>query len=79
MIFSFNRAAGDLQQARDQRPHEMAVINRAFMEIMTAGDAEGRVFTFPIPTYNITRDFDWDSDNAERLFAMTAKYGLRFE
>ena len=57
---------------------EMAVINRAFMEIMTAGDAEGRVFTFPIPTYNITRDFDWDSDNAERLFAMTAKYGLPY-
>ena len=48
------------------------------MEIMTAGDAEGRVFTFPIPTYNITRDFDWDSDNAERLFAMTAKYGLPY-
>ena len=57
---------------------EMAVINRAFMEIMTSGDAEGRVFTFPIPTYNITRDFDWDSDNAERLFAMTAKYGLPY-
>ena len=57
---------------------EMAVINRAFMEIMTAGDAEGRVFTFPIPTYNITKDFDWDSDNAERLFAMTAKYGLPY-
>ena len=57
---------------------EMAVINRAFMEVMTAGDAEGRVFTFPIPTYNITRDFDWDSDNAERLFAMTAKYGLPY-
>ena len=57
---------------------EMAVINRAFMEIMTSGDAEGRVFTFPIPTYNITKDFDWDSDNAERLFAMTAKYGLPY-
>lgn len=57
---------------------EMAVINRAFMAIMTSGDAEGRVFTFPIPTYNITKDFDWDSDNAERLFAMTAKYGLPY-
>ena len=56
----------------------MAVINCAFMEIMTSGDAEGRVFTFPIPTYNITKDFDWDSDNAERLFAMTAKYGLPY-
>ena len=57
---------------------EMAVINRAFMEIMTAGDAEGRVFTFPIPTYNITRDFDWDSPNTELLFTMTAKYGLPY-
>ena len=57
---------------------EMAVINRAFMEVMTAGDAEGRVFTFPIPTYNITRDFDWDTENCERLFTMTAKYGLPY-
>ncbi|WP_399544348.1 ribonucleoside triphosphate reductase [uncultured Actinomyces sp.] len=57
---------------------EMAVINRAFMEVMTAGDAEGRVFTFPIPTYNITRDFDWETENCERLFTMTAKYGLPY-
>lgn len=57
---------------------EMAMINRAFMEVMTEGDADGRVFTFPIPTYNMTKDFDWDSENAERLFAMTAKYGLPY-
>ncbi|WP_128773570.1 ribonucleoside triphosphate reductase [Actinomyces oricola] len=57
---------------------EMGMINRAFMEVMTEGDAEGRVFTFPIPTYNITKDFDWDSENCERLFAMTAKYGLPY-
>ncbi|WP_413227765.1 ribonucleoside triphosphate reductase [Actinomyces marmotae] len=57
---------------------EMGMINRAFMEVMTDGDADGRVFTFPIPTYNITKDFDWESDNAERLFAMTAKYGLPY-
>ncbi len=57
---------------------EMAMINRAYIEVMSAGDARGRVFTFPIPTYNITRDFDWDSDNAELLFAMTAKYGLPY-
>ena len=62
---------GDLQA-------EMDLINRAFMEVMTDGDAEGRVFTFPIPTYNITRDFDWDSPNAELLFTMTAKYGLPY-
>jgi anaerobic ribonucleoside-triphosphate reductase len=57
---------------------EMDMINRAYIEVMTAGDASGRVFTFPIPTYNITEDFDWDSENAERLFAMTAKYGLPY-
>jgi len=57
---------------------EMDVINRAYMEVMTEGDASGRVFTFPIPTYNITRDFDWDSPNADRLFAMTARYGLPY-
>jgi ribonucleoside-triphosphate reductase (formate) len=57
---------------------EMAMINRAYMEVMTAGDAKGRVFTFPIPTYNITRDFDWDGPNTEALFAMTAKYGLPY-
>ncbi|SPT54337.1 Anaerobic ribonucleoside-triphosphate reductase [Actinomyces bovis] len=57
---------------------EMGMINRAFMEVMTTGDAEGRVFTFPIPTYNITKDFDWDSPNADLLFKMTAKYGLPY-
>ena len=57
---------------------EMDLINRAYIEVMTAGDARGRVFTFPIPTYNITPDFPWESDNAERLFAMTAKYGLPY-
>ncbi|MCL2788455.1 MAG: ribonucleoside triphosphate reductase [Micrococcales bacterium] len=57
---------------------EMEMINRAYIEVMTAGDASGRVFTFPIPTYNITPDFDWDSPNAELLFEMTAKYGLPY-
>ncbi|RLK49726.1 ribonucleoside-triphosphate reductase class III catalytic subunit [Microbacterium telephonicum] len=57
---------------------EMAVINRAFIEVMAAGDADGRAFTFPIPTYNITKDFDWDGENVEALFAMTAKYGLPY-
>jgi ribonucleoside-triphosphate reductase len=52
---------------------EMDMINRAYIEVMTAGDAKGRVFTFPIPTYNITPDFHWESENAERLFEMTAK------
>lgn len=62
---------GELQE-------EMEMINRAYIDVMTEGDAGGRVFTFPIPTYNITKDFDWDSPNAERLFAMTAKYGLPY-
>ncbi|PZO06596.1 MAG: ribonucleoside triphosphate reductase [Alphaproteobacteria bacterium] len=64
-------AYGDLQP-------EMDMINRAFIEVMSEGDALGRAFTFPIPTYNITPDFPWDHENAERLFAMTAKYGLPY-
>lgn len=57
---------------------EMAIINRAFIDVMTAGDADGRAFTFPIPTYNITKDFDWDDPAVDALFAMTAKYGLPY-
>ncbi|MBN8763808.1 MAG: ribonucleoside triphosphate reductase [Thiobacillus sp. 63-78] len=57
---------------------EMDMINRAYIEVMTTGDAKGRVFTFPIPTYNMTPDFPWESENADRLFAMTARYGLPY-
>ncbi len=57
---------------------EMALINRAFIEVLARGDADGRAFTFPIPTYNITPDFDWEGENVEALFAMTAKYGLPY-
>ena len=57
---------------------EMDMINRAYIEVMMAGDARGRAFTFPIPTYNITPDFDWHSPNSELLFEMTAKYGLPY-
>ncbi len=57
---------------------EMDLINRAYIDVMTTGDAKGRVFTFPIPTYNITKDFPWESENAQRLFEMTAKYGLPY-
>ncbi len=57
---------------------EMDMINRAYIEVMMAGDAKGRVFTFPIPTYNITADFDWNHPNTELLFDMTAKYGLPY-
>ena len=57
---------------------EMYMINRAYIEVMMKGDSKGRVFTFPIPTYNITKDFDWDSPNTLLLFRMTAKYGLPY-
>jgi ribonucleoside-triphosphate reductase len=57
---------------------EMDMINRAYIEVMTTGDAKGRVFTFPIPTYNMTPDFPWESENATLLFEMTAKYGLPY-
>jgi len=57
---------------------EMDMLNRAFMEVMLEGDAKGRVFTFPIPTYNITRDFDWDNEVLEPLWKATAKYGIPY-
>ncbi|HJV67856.1 ribonucleoside triphosphate reductase [Ideonella sp.] len=57
---------------------EMDIINRAYIDVMMAGDLKGRVFTFPIPTYNITPDFDWDHPNTLPLFEMTARYGLPY-
>jgi len=57
---------------------EMDMINRAFLELMVEGDQQGRVFTFPIPTYNLTKDFNWDSPNANLLFEATAKYGIPY-
>ncbi|MDX9745642.1 MAG: ribonucleoside triphosphate reductase [Syntrophales bacterium] len=57
---------------------EMNLFNRAFLEVMEAGDAKGRVFTFPIPTYNITKDFNWDDQNLEGLWDMTSKYGVPY-
>lgn len=60
---------GDLQ-------NEMDMINKAFIEVMTEGDAQGRPFTFPIPTYNITDDFPWDHPNVKPLFDLAAKYGI---
>ncbi len=57
---------------------EMDMINRAFAEVMMEGDAKGRVFTFPIPTYNITADFDWDNPNLDLIWKMTGKYGTPY-
>jgi len=64
-------AYGDMQE-------EVDVFNAAFAEVMAEGDAKGRVFTFPIPTYNITNDFDWDSPVAQKIFEVTAKYGTPY-
>lgn len=57
---------------------EMAIFNKAFLQVMAEGDAKGRVFTFPIPTYNITKDFDWENPDLEYLWEMTAKYGVPY-
>jgi len=66
-----NYTYGDCQEEAD-------MVNKAFIECMTEGDASKRIFTFPIPTYNVTKDFDWDSENADLLFEMTAKYGIPY-
>jgi ribonucleoside-triphosphate reductase len=57
---------------------EMNTLNKAFAEVMLEGDASGRVFTFPIPTYNITKDFDWDSSDYDLIWEMTSKYGIPY-
>ncbi len=57
---------------------EMNLINKAFLEVMFEGDANGRGFSYPIPTYNITKDFDWNSENATLLFQLTSKYGTPY-
>jgi ribonucleoside-triphosphate reductase (formate) len=57
---------------------EMNLINRAFAEVMMEGDAKGRVFTFPIPTYNISWDFDWEDGNLDMVWRMTGKYGIPY-
>ncbi|MGB9763078.1 MAG: ribonucleoside triphosphate reductase [Minisyncoccia bacterium] len=57
---------------------EMDILNQALTEVYTEGDATGRVFTFPIPTYNITKDFDWDNEVYDGIWKMTAKYGIPY-
>jgi len=57
---------------------EMDLLNRVYAKVMTGGDAIGRPFTFPIPTYNITPDFNWDNPNLDSLWEMTAKYGIPY-
>ena len=62
---------GDFQE-------EMNMINRAFAEVMTEGDADGRIFTFPIPTYNIDKNFNWEDKRFDAIWEMTAKYGIPY-
>jgi len=71
---------GKLQDGKCYRDYqnEMDWINKAFLEVMSEGDRDGRIFTFPIPTYNVTKDFNWKSENAKLLFSVTGKYGLPY-
>lgn len=70
---------GELQtETYGEYQHEMDVFNKAFAEVMTEGDANGRIFSFPIPTYNITKDFDWDNEYRQPIWDMTAKYGIPY-
>ncbi len=66
-----NSSYGDFQKEAD-------MLNKAFLEVLSEGDADGRVFTFPIPTYNITKDFDWDNEKLDILWRSTAKYGIPY-
>ncbi|MBP9761252.1 MAG: ribonucleoside triphosphate reductase [Candidatus Magasanikbacteria bacterium] len=67
----FSYTFGELQK-------EMDIINQAFIDVMTKGDAKGRTFTFPIPTYNVGKNFDWENNKNLPLFDMTAKYGTPY-
>jgi anaerobic ribonucleoside-triphosphate reductase len=66
-----NATYGDFQK-------EMNMINKAFAELMMEGDAKGRIFTFPIPTYNITKDFEWENEDLKPVWEMTGKYGIPY-
>ncbi|MGC9356828.1 MAG: ribonucleoside triphosphate reductase [Anaerolineae bacterium] len=68
---SMDKTYGEFQE-------EMNLLNRAFAEVMVEGDAKGRVFTFPIPTYNIGENFDWENPNLAPVWQMTAKYGIPY-
>ena len=70
---------GELQdRCYGEFQHEMDLLNRAFCEVMMQGDSSGRIFSFPIPTYNITKDLDWESDRLQPVWEMTAKYGIPY-
>lgn len=67
-----------LEETYKDFQHEMNLINKAYFEVMMQGDYTGKVFTFPIPTYNITKNFDWDNPELDGLWEMTAKYGIPY-
>ncbi len=67
-----------MEQTYKEFQKEMNLINKAYFEVMMQGDYTGKVFTFPIPTYNITKDFDWDNPELNGLWEMTAKYGIPY-
>jgi anaerobic ribonucleoside-triphosphate reductase len=74
-VFYNGKVTGDTYGSMTK---EMEMFNSAFAKIMEQGDSKGRVFTFPIPTYNITKDFDWDSAVSQQIFEVTAKYGVPY-
>lgn len=67
-----------MEETYSEFQEEMNILNRAYFEVMMQGDATGQVFTFPIPTYNITKDFDWENPELEGLWEMSAKYGIPY-
>lgn len=70
---------GEIQNSTyGEYQYEMDIFNKAFAEVMTDGDANGRIFSFPIPTYNITENFDWDNEYRQPIWEMTAKYGIPY-
>jgi ribonucleoside-triphosphate reductase len=70
---------GELQaETYKEFQYEMTLLNKAYFEVMMQGDATGQVFTFPIPTYNITKDFDWNNPDLDGLWEMSAKYGIPY-
>jgi ribonucleoside-triphosphate reductase len=66
------------QEKYSEFQREMDIFNRALFEVMTEGDARGRIMTFPIPTINLTKDFDWENENLKGLWEMTGKYGIPY-
>jgi len=67
-----------MEETYSDMQNEIEIFNAAYADVMSQGDAKGRVFTFPIPTYNITKDFDWESPIAQKIFEVTAKYGVPY-